>query len=107
MSTKELSAEERNNRSLDFLGGFSFIDNESRVYVIEGRGGPGNSVDRFYRMNERERPNDHKFKMLYNPNIKYSCRLYQDFNCVLKVIKIRGSLSKLVSDPDIYLRDKV
>lgn len=47
-----------------------------RLYVIEGLGGKGNSMDLFYHANERQRPNDVKFKMLYNPDIKYKNRAY-------------------------------
>ena len=44
LNTKELSQKERDDRSMDFLGGFQLIDSEMRLYVIEGLGGPGNSV---------------------------------------------------------------
>ena len=57
--------------------------------------------------NERQRPNDKKFKMLYNPTIRYKQRLYQDFNVAIKKIKLRDSLSAIMSAPDIYLRSKV
>jgi hypothetical protein len=48
LSTKELTTEDRRNRKLDFLGGFELIDKEMRFYVIEGLGGPGNSMNQFY-----------------------------------------------------------
>ena len=107
LNTRVLTPEEKQDRSMDFLGGFIFIEKECRIYVIEGRGGPGNSIDQFYKVNERQRPNDNRFKMLYNPDIKFKSRLYQQFNCSLKIIKIRGSLTQTVGEPDIYLRDKV
>ncbi len=53
----------------------------------------GNSIDQFYRANERERPNDQKFKMLYNPDLKFKNRADMNFNCALKLIKLRTPLT--------------
>jgi len=47
-----------------------------RCYIFEGLGGIGNCMDEFYRENERETPNNKKFKMLYNPEIKFRDRIY-------------------------------
>jgi len=41
------------------------------MFVIEGKGGIGSSMEKFYKLNERVRPNDKEFKMLYNPDFKY------------------------------------
>jgi hypothetical protein len=45
MSTKEFTDEERNNRALDFIGGFSLMDSETRMYILEGLGGEGRGID--------------------------------------------------------------
>lgn len=45
--------------------------------------------------------------MLYNPQIRYKARKYMDFNCAIKLIKLRASLSYTMGAPDIYLREKV
>lgn len=107
LNTKELTDEERNDRTFDFLGGYEIIDTEMRLFVIEGLGGPNNSIDQFYRANERQAPNSKNFKMLYNPNIKYKNRAYINFNVALKLIKLRTSLTQTVGAPEIYLRSKV
>jgi hypothetical protein len=107
LNTKELTEKEKNNRLLDYLGGFELIDSENRIFIIEGLGGRGNSMNLFYLRNERQRPNDKKFKMLYSPDIKYQDRFYKDFNCSIKKIKLRDTLSKTMGAPDIYLRSKV
>lgn len=78
-----------------------------RLYIIEGLGGPGKSMHQFYLANEREHTNDRRFKMIYNPDIKYKHRLYQEFNCAIKKIKLRDTLTTIMSEPDIYLRSKV
>jgi len=44
LNIKELTNEEKNNRSLDFLGGFELIDKEMRMYIFEGLSGEGNSM---------------------------------------------------------------
>jgi hypothetical protein len=78
-----------------------------RCYILEGLGGLGNCMDEFYRENERETPNNKKFKMLYNPEIKFKDRIYQDFNCAIKKIKLRDTVTSIIAEPDIYLRAKV
>ena len=45
LNTKELSEDERKDRRLDFLGGFEIMDGEFRMFVIEGLGGRGHSMD--------------------------------------------------------------
>ena len=67
LNTKELTEEEKADRSLDFLCGFEIMDTEFRMFIIEGLGGPGHAMDQFYQANLRERPNDKRFKMLFNP----------------------------------------
>lgn len=49
LNTKELSDEEKADRSLNFLGGFEIMDSEFRMFIIEGLGGPGKAMDKFYR----------------------------------------------------------
>jgi len=43
------------------------MDTEFRMFIIEGLGGPDHALYQFYKANERTRPNDKRFKMLYNP----------------------------------------
>ena len=43
------------------------MDTEFRMFIIEGIGGPDHAMHKFYKANERQRPNDKRFKMLYNP----------------------------------------
>jgi hypothetical protein len=48
-----------------------------RMYVIEGLGGKGRSMNEFYRLNQRDHQNNSQLKMLYNPTVRYKERLYQ------------------------------
>ena len=107
LNTKELSEEERADRTIDFLGGFEIMDSEFRMFIIEGIGGKGYGMEQFYRANERTRPNDKKFKVLYNPTVRYKNRMYLDFNVALKKIRLRDPLTKIMGAPDVYLRSKV
>ena len=44
LNTKEFNAEERKNRSLDYISGFSLMDSETRMYIFEGLGGDGRGI---------------------------------------------------------------
>jgi hypothetical protein len=50
------------------MGGFCLMDSETRTYIFEGLGGEGRGVHQFYQENMRQRPNDRKFTLLYNPD---------------------------------------
>ena len=77
------------DRKLDFMSGFEIMDSEFRMFIVEGVGGPGKSMDQFYQANVRTRPSDKKFKMLYNPQVRFKNRIYTDFNVSMKRIKLR------------------
>lgn len=36
LSSYALSAEERKNKQLDFIGGFEIMDNDFRIFILEG-----------------------------------------------------------------------
>ena len=89
----------------DFLSGFEIIDKEMRMYLIEGHS--RKSMHDFYSQNKREHTNDSRFKMIYNPEITFKNRLYAKFNVAIKKIKLRDNLTKIMSEPDIYIRTRV
>merc|ERR1712151_117861 len=45
--------------------------------------------------------------MLYNPAVRCKNRMYLDFNCSLKKIRLRDTLTKIMGSSDVYLRSKV
>jgi len=55
----------------------------------------------------RERPNDRKFTLLYNPDVRFKNRIYLEFNATVKKIKLREPLRQIMGLPDIYMRSKV
>jgi len=77
------------------------------MYVLEGLGGEGRGIHQFYLDNMRERPNDRKYTLLYNPDVRFKNRMYLDFNVAIKKIKLREALTKIMGAPDVYLRSKV
>ena len=83
------------------------MDSETRMYILEGLGGEGRGIHQFYVENMRLRPNDRKYTLLYNPDVRFKNRLYLDFNCVIKKIKLREPLRQIMGAPDVYLRSKV
>jgi hypothetical protein len=105
LSTKEFTTEERANRKLDFVGGFCLIDSEARIYVFEGLGGEGRGMQEFY--NENLTITDKKFKMMYDPSVRFKNRQYLDFNVAVKKLKLREPLRAIMGAPDVYLRHKV
>lgn len=107
LNTKEFTEEERKNRRLDFIGGIELMESDNRIYIFEGLGGEQHAMNQFYQENMRQRPNDRKYKMLYNPLVRYKNRLYLDFNVMIKKIKLRDPLTRIMGAPDVYLRAKV
>ena len=107
LNTKEFSDTEKQNRLLDFIGGFELMDSEFRMIVLEGLGGKGHCMNKFYNMNLRAQPNQRRLKLLYNPEVKFKFRLYWDFNASIKRLKLRDTLTKIMSSPDVFLRSKV
>lgn len=107
LNTKEFSDAEKQNRLLDFLGGFELMDSEFRMIVLEGLGGKGHSMNKFYLMNQRTQPNQRRMKLLYNPEVRFKNRIYWNFDASIKKIKLRDTLTKIMSSPDVFLRSKV
>ena len=107
LNTKEFSDIEKQNRLLDFIGGFELMDSEFRMIVLEGLGGKGHCMNKFYNMNLRAQPNQRRLKLLYNPEVKFKFRLYWNFNASIKRLKLRDTLTKIMSSPDVFLRSKV
>jgi len=83
------------------------MDSETRMYIFEGLGGEGRGVHSFYTENMRSRPNDRKYTLLYNPDVRFKNRIYLDFNVAIKKIKLRENLRAIMGAPDVYLRSKV
>jgi hypothetical protein len=103
MNVYELKEEERSDPHIDLLTGFSFLDGQCRLMVVEGlRNGDG-LRDLLEAVPRNERANSKSFKMLYNPVVGFSERLYGGFGrALLRQIKVRLPLEQLASKPELY-----
>lgn len=102
MLLREFHEEERANPHLDVLTGFSVLDGNCRLMVIEGLREHG--LKRLLEAVPRDaQPNHSRFKMLHNPAIGFSERLYWDFGAKVYQLKIRTPLEKLAAKPDLYV----
>ncbi|CAK9115561.1 Uncharacterized protein FLJ43738 [Durusdinium trenchii] len=108
LRSHQLSAEEvdRANRGmLDILTGFQVVDDDFRIIVLEGLsdGGVRELLDKL----PRERPNDDQSRTLCNSQVRFSERLYTEFDVDLKIIRLRDPLVYIMQAPEIYDSFKV
>jgi hypothetical protein len=96
-----------NDGSLDVITGFTIIDNDYRVVVIEGRAGEGHAMEKAMSYMPRLRPNDKSLSILANPQVRFQKRLYASFGPDLKRIRVRDTLFKLARKPELYNRKLV
>ena len=78
LNTYVFSEEELRDRELDFIGGFEIIDNQFRMYCVEGISAKG--MARLEELVPREAPNSAEFNYLKNREILFKERLYASFN---------------------------
>lgn len=92
---------------LDVVCGFTLIDNNTRIVVIEGLAGPDKGMQEVYLDVPRLQPNSESLRILCNPEVLFPDRLYTAFGPDIKRIRIRENLSKLSQKPEIYDRNQV
>ena len=83
------------------------IDDDTRMVVLEGLAKPGGGMQSIYMDLPRPKENDNHFKMLCNPELLFSDRLYPNFGPEVKRIRLRDKLKKLVRRPELYDRKQV
>ena len=105
LASRSFKPEELLDPYFDILTGFVVIDSEIRLYVIEGL--IEGSIKRLVAELPRTQANEPNFKYLMNLEVKFDQRLYMDFGADLKRIKLREPLSKILLNPDIYIKAKV
>ena len=69
--------------------------------------GPGGGMQSIYMDLPRPKENDQQFKMLCNPELLFSDRLYPQFGPEVKRIRLRDKLKKLARRPELYNRKQV
>merc|ERR1719199_2082251 len=102
MLTRLFYDEEKANPHLDVLTGFSVLDGNSRISVVEGL--REHALKRLLEVVPRDgQPNQGAYKLLHNPAIGFSEREYIDFGACLYQAKIRFPLEKLAAKPELYV----
>lgn len=99
-----IEVEQAQAGSLDVVGGFHVIDDDSRMIVIEGL---KDTIDRVAAAVPRPHANDRSVRILSDANTLFHKRLYSQFNVDLKKIKLRDPLPDLCQMPEMYNRSKV
>merc|ERR1740123_1894298 len=101
MLTRLFSDAEKADPHLDVLTGFSVLDGKSRVMVVEGL--RDRALKNLLAAVPRDsRANEDGFKLLHNPAVGFSERIYADFGPKLKQLKIRMPLEELAAKPELY-----
>jgi len=96
-----LSPGERADGDLDVITGCCLLDKKCRIFMLEGlrKGG----MRRLLEECPRPTANDDKNRMIFNLDVGYPERVYLNFNCTPKQIKIRGTLEVLTgTKPELY-----
>lgn len=96
-----------NSAELDVICGFTVIDDDVRIVVIEGLAGPDKGMQEVFLDLPRLQPNNKALKILCNPEVLFPNRLYTEYGPDIKRIRIRDKLSKLARSPEIYNRNQV
>lgn len=69
---------------LDVVTGFTIIDDDVRIVVIEGLAGPNQGMQSVFMDIPRQKEDDKNLKFLCNPNVLFANRLYAEFGPDLK-----------------------
>ncbi|CAN0493765.1 unnamed protein product, partial [Discosporangium mesarthrocarpum] len=72
--------------SLDVVCGFMVIDDDCRTVVLEGLGAEGRGLSRVMERAGRAGPNSQGYRVLANPHVRFSQRLYTSFDSDLKKV---------------------
>ncbi|XP_052827704.1 uncharacterized protein LOC106878961 isoform X2 [Octopus bimaculoides] len=103
LSTYILSSQQLADRTLDIITGFHFIDQHLHLIVLEGLQTKAITkvIKLFHDINAEG------FTMLYNTDFVCSERLYLPLNTNILKIKLSLSLSKILKQPLLYVRNVV
>ncbi|XP_036363460.1 uncharacterized protein LOC115217500 isoform X3 [Octopus sinensis] len=103
LSTYILSSQQLADRTLDIITGFHFVDQNLHLIVIEGLQTKALAqMIKIFNHVEVE-----GFAMLYNTEFVCSERLYLSLNTNILKIKLSLSLSKILKQPLLYVRNVV
>ena len=99
-------SEERENKSLNIVGGFQLIDTKNNLFVLEGVHNAG--VKQICERIEAQlngNGGDQTIELIYNSALRFSQRLYATLDVELVKVKLFEPLDELVKKPLLYIRD--
>lgn len=72
--------------TLNVVCGFMVIDEDSRTIVLEGTAGPRGGLTSLLQKTGRAGPNGRAYRVLENPQVRFSRRLFTCFDADLKKV---------------------
>lgn len=100
LDTLELTDDQKSNPHLDLITGFAVLDGRMRLMVMEGLRGKG--LEKVVRALPERGRNEERCKLLHNPDIGFSERIYADCGAALQQVKLRLPLEELASKSKLY-----
>lgn len=98
--TRDLTDEEKEDNSLDYISGFQLIDSNTRITILEGISEKSMKIVK--EKLQKNCLNNNLLKIFSNSKFLYDTRLYNKFGLCLKLIKLRNPLNEILQTYDIY-----
>jgi len=104
LNTYKLTDEEKASKTLDILTGFHLIDGQIHLFVLEGL--QNSAIKNLLSDVPREKSNENERMIeVHDSSITYNKRIYEKLDVNLTRIRLYQSLSNVVRQPLLYVRD--
>ncbi|XP_069101496.1 uncharacterized protein [Argopecten irradians] len=103
LSTYKLSLEQQKSRTLNIVTGFQVMDGVMHLFLLEGL--HEQAIKTLW--NSLPKPEKSDVKVLYNSDMSFSERLYGPLDVDLCRVKLHESLTQIIQQPLLYVRDMV
>ncbi|XP_021347646.1 uncharacterized protein LOC110446691 isoform X2 [Mizuhopecten yessoensis] len=103
LSTYKLSMEQQQSRTLNIITGFQVMDSVMHLFMLEGL--HNRAIKTLWNLLPKQEKSD--VKVLYNSDMNFSERLYGPLDVDLCRVKLHESLTQIIQQPLLYVRDMV
>jgi len=104
LNTYKLTDEEKASKTLDILTGFHLIDGQIHLFVLEGL--QNSAIKNLLSDVPREKSSEEDWMIeVHDSSITYNKRIYEKLDVNLTRIRLYQSLSSVVRQPLLYVRD--
>ena len=100
--TRDLTDEEKDNNEIDYISGVQLLDKNLRITIIEGITGKG--IQKVKDNLPKYQMNTKTFMVFSDNRILFNKRMYSKFNLSLKYIKLRDTLTNILTTYNIYMK---